>query len=95
VLARTRWYPGWVYAARAGLAPAKITQIADALAALDAANPDHRRILRNAHMTAVIPSTDKDFDTVRALWQQVGAVQPGCISHNPPSPNPSPGGQEE
>ncbi len=94
VLARTPWYPGWVYAARAGLAPEKIGQIAGALAALDADNPDHRRILRYAHMTAVIPSTDEDFDKVRDLWQQVGTVQPGCIPKEAPASDRPPGRQE-
>ncbi len=78
VLAHTQWYPGWVYAARAELAPEIVTVIARALTALDNNNPDHRGILEKAHMTGVIPATDQDFNTIRELWHQVGTVQYRC-----------------
>ena len=80
VLARTQWYPGWVYAARADLDPDVVASVAKALTALDTGNPDHLRILNNAHMTGIIPSTDQDFDTVRELWHRVGTLQHRCAA---------------
>jgi len=80
VLARTQWYPGWVYAARTDLDPATIASVAAAMTALDVDNPEHRRILENAHMTAITPATDRDFDTVRELWHRVGTVQHRCAA---------------
>jgi phosphate/phosphite/phosphonate ABC transporter binding protein len=80
VLARTQWYPGWVYAARADLDPAILRLVAAALTALDGDNPEHLRILEKAHMTAITPATDQDFDTVRELWHRVGDVQNRCAA---------------
>jgi phosphonate transport system substrate-binding protein len=82
VLARTPWYPGWVYAARAGLDPAKVALVARALTALDDTNDDHHRILNQAHITGVISSSDSDFDAVRALWHRVGTVRQPCTAPN-------------
>ena len=86
VLARTQWYPGWVYAARNDLDPATISLVVEAMTALDDGNPEHRRILENAHMTAITPATDRDFDTVRELWQRVGNVQYRCAAPAVPDP---------
>jgi phosphonate transport system substrate-binding protein len=94
VLARTQWYPGWVYAARADLAPDVIASVTRALTALDAGNPDHLRILKNAHMAGIIPSTDQDFDTVRELWQQVGTVQHRCAQPVASAPSGVSGNQD-
>ena len=94
VLARTQWYPGWVYAARADLDPMIIASLAKALTALDARNPDHLRILKNAHMTGIIPSTDQEFDTVRELWQRVGTVPHRCAAPDAPNPTAAPGDQD-
>ena len=80
VLARTQWYPGWVYAARTDLDPDVIASVAKALTALDASNPDHLRILKNAHMTGIIASTDQDFDAVRELWHRVGTTPYRCAA---------------
>jgi len=91
VLARTQWYPGWVYAARADLDPMIIASLTKALTALDARNPEDRRILENAHMTGIIPSTDRDFDAVRELWQRVGTVQHQCAASGASSPPAVPG----
>jgi len=78
VLARTPWYPGWVYSARAGLDPAVVDAIRAALIDLNPAQPDERRILENAHITAIIPSQDADYDPVRRLWETVGAAATAC-----------------
>jgi phosphonate transport system substrate-binding protein len=67
VLARTRWYPGWVYAARRDL-PAEIVEtIKQALVKVDYSNNHHRRMLEAANIVGIIPSEDKDFDPVRQL----------------------------
>ena len=84
VLARTQWYPGWVFAARRDLAPDTTAMIAKALTGLDASRSDHHRILQKAHMTDIIPSTDRDFDTVRDLWARVGYAQHSCAAVGDP-----------
>jgi phosphonate transport system substrate-binding protein len=67
VIANTRWYPGWVYAARADLDPGIVEKIKSALVKLDFNHKDNRPILEAADFIAVIPSDDKDFDSVREL----------------------------
>ncbi len=71
VLAYSRWYPGWVYAARRGLDPAIVDKIKQALLALNMDNADHATILKKAGFIAVIPAKDEDFDPVRRLAQVV------------------------
>ena len=80
ILARTEWYPGWVYAARVGLDPAKVAALTAAMSALDGRNPDHRGILQKAHMAAIIAASDRDFDSVRELWARVGTAQHRCAA---------------
>jgi phosphonate transport system substrate-binding protein len=87
VLARTERYPGWVYAARADLDPAKVAAVARALIALDNTNADGHRILSYAHMTGIIASTDRDFDSVRDLWRRVGAARQRCSTLAVPDPS--------
>jgi phosphonate transport system substrate-binding protein len=72
VLDVSRWYPGWVYAARKGLDPEIVRKIRDAMIALDITLPTHRPILENAGLTAIIPSQDTDFNPVRRLAEMVG-----------------------
>ncbi len=76
VIGRTDWYPGWVYAARAGLAPAIVRRIGQALNALDRGDPEARDILDRAQMTAIVTADDSDFDPVRYLWTRVGEGRP-------------------
>ncbi|HAA03071.1 MAG TPA: phosphonate ABC transporter substrate-binding protein [Syntrophobacteraceae bacterium] len=71
VLAHSRWYPGWLYAARRGLDPAIVERIKQALFALDINNAEHRPILEKAGFIAVIPAGDDDFSSVRRLAQIV------------------------
>jgi phosphonate transport system substrate-binding protein len=71
VLAHSRWYPGWVYAARRGLDPVIQTKIKQALLALDMKNPDHRKILEQARFTGILPATDNDYEAVRRLAESV------------------------
>jgi phosphonate transport system substrate-binding protein len=82
VLARSQWHPGWVYAARAGLDPAKVQAVVQAMTALDRENPDHRRILENAHITGIIAAHDREFDSVRELWSRVGPMQHRCAARS-------------
>lgn len=71
VLAHSRWYPGWVYAARRGLDPGILEKVKQALLALDINNPDHKPILEKAGFVAVIPAQDSDFHIVRQLAEFV------------------------
>lgn len=72
VVANTRWYPGWVYAARKDLAPEIVEKIKKALLKLDYKNKDYKPILRAADIMGIIPSDDRDFDPVRKLAAKLG-----------------------
>jgi len=67
VIANTRWYPGWVFAARKGLAPEVTGKINEALCGLDSGDPKQKEILTSADIFGIIPAGDKDFDAVRNL----------------------------
>lgn len=67
VLARTRAYPGWLFAARRGLDEGVVDKIARAMFALDPANQEHAAILGAAGLKGIIPARDQDFDPVREL----------------------------
>ena len=71
VLANTRRYPSWVYAARKGLDPDAVEAVKQALLDLDPDIPAHRRMLEMAHFQGIIPATDADFDSIRRLTDQV------------------------
>ncbi|MFZ5452069.1 MAG: phosphate/phosphite/phosphonate ABC transporter substrate-binding protein [Thermodesulfobacteriota bacterium] len=71
ILAHSRWYPGWVYAARQGFAPDILAKIKKALLALDIKNPEHRKILEMARFTGVVPASDADYEAVRRLAASV------------------------
>lgn len=73
VLAFSKWYPGWVYAARKGLDPGTLDKIKQALLALNWNNPEHRLILERAGFVGVTPAQDRDFDPVRQLADMVAA----------------------
>ncbi len=72
VLAESRHYPGWVYAARSGLDPAVVSALASAMFALDPTVPEQARILDAARFQSIIPSTDADFDPIRDLVAKLG-----------------------
>jgi phosphonate transport system substrate-binding protein len=69
VLAYSRWYPGWVYAARRGLDPAVVAKIKRALLALNINNPEQKNILQKAGFVRIISAQDQDFNPVRRLAQ--------------------------
>jgi phosphonate transport system substrate-binding protein len=72
VLAETRAYPGWVYAARQGLDPEVVDAVAQALLRLDPNDPDDAVILAAAGFLGVIPASDSDYDPVRKLIRDLG-----------------------
>lgn len=72
VIADTRWYPGWVYAARADMEPEIVEKIKKAFLKLDYDQNEHNRILETADIIGIISSEDQDFDPVRELAAQVG-----------------------
>ena len=78
VVGRTAWYPGWVYAARADLAPQTVALVRKALLALDGEDPAQREILEQARFKAIVASNDREFDPVRALWRRAGNEWSGC-----------------
>jgi len=76
VLAYSRWYPGWVYAARRGLDPVSLEKIKKALLALNIKTPEHKAILEKAGFVAVIPAQDGDFNAVRRLAETLDSGGP-------------------
>ena len=72
ILAHTRPYPSWVYAARKGLDQQIIKKIANAMFALDKNSPQTASILYRAKIAGIISAKDSDFDPVRSLMQRIG-----------------------
>lgn len=72
VLAYTPWYPGWLFAARAGLDGDIVESIRRAFIKLDDTVPEHHQILSQAGFTGIISSTNRDYDPVRRLVLQLG-----------------------
>lgn len=72
VLAETRPYPGWVYAAREGLDPTVIGVIAKAMFALNTGVVGGEDILETAGMRGIIAAMDADYDPVRKLAYKLG-----------------------
>jgi len=72
VLAETPPYPGWVYAARQGLAPEIVTTLASAMFALDQGESNDQDILEAAGMRGIIPAEDADYNKVRVLAYKLG-----------------------
>lgn len=71
VLARTRAYPEWFFAARKGLDQGTVDKIAQAMFALNPANPEHAAILEAAGLKGIIPAKDQDLDPVRELARKL------------------------
>ena len=72
VVANSRWYPGWVYAARKDMPPEVVKTIKTALLKLDYNNKFYKQILEAADIMGIIPSDDKDFHLVRKLSAKLG-----------------------
>lgn len=67
VLAFSPWYPGWVYAGRKDLDPDIVNTIKSAMLMLDFEDPEDKVILEKANFVKIVPSEDKDFDSIREL----------------------------
>ena len=67
ILAETRAYPGWVYAARKDLDPEIVDKIAKAMFALTMKNKKDAVILEAARIRGIIPATDADYNPIRDL----------------------------
>jgi phosphonate transport system substrate-binding protein len=74
ILATTKHYPGWVYAARKGLDPQKVQTIKQALCALDPEQPGQAEILSQAHIQRIVPARDQDYEPIRELAAKVGVT---------------------
>jgi phosphonate transport system substrate-binding protein len=74
VVANSRWYPGWVYAARKDLSSEIVEKIKQAFFKLNFSRKEHRQILQTARIMGVIPSVDKEFNPVRRLAANLGMV---------------------
>jgi len=67
ILAETRPYPGWVYAARKGLEPEIVDKIAQAMFTLSMEDEKDAVVLEAANMRGIIPAKDTDYDSVHDL----------------------------
>lgn len=67
ILAETRPYPGWVYAARKGLDPEIIEKMTSVMFGLSMDNKEDAIILEAAKIRGIIPATDSDYDSIREL----------------------------
>lgn len=72
ILATTRAYPSWVYAARKGLDPKIVKSLAGAMFKLSPDDPDQKEILDRAGIKGIIPARDSDYDPVRELLARLG-----------------------
>ncbi|MCK4759569.1 MAG: phosphonate ABC transporter substrate-binding protein, partial [Candidatus Aminicenantes bacterium] len=52
---------------RKGLDPVVLDKIRSAMLKLDFSDPEHKAILEKAKFVKIVPSEDKDFDTIREL----------------------------
>ena len=72
VLAESKAYPGWVYAARAGLSREIPERLGKAMFALSMDRPEDAVILQTAGMRGIIPASDADYGAVRSLAEKLG-----------------------
>ncbi len=72
VIANSRWYPGWVYAARTGLPKETSDKIKAALLKLDPKESASQTILDAAHFAKIINSHDLEFESVKELSVKIG-----------------------
>lgn len=72
IVAETKRYPSWVYAARKGLDPKIKNLIANAMFKLSMDNPEQAEILKQAGMRGIIPAKDSDYDSIRELMAKLG-----------------------
>ena len=76
VLGSSKAYPGWLFVARKGLPANVVASISKALFSLAMDDPGQAPILTAAHIKAVIPARNADYDPVRELVERLaGATQ--------------------
>ncbi|OEU68758.1 MAG: phosphonate ABC transporter substrate-binding protein [Desulfovibrio sp. S3730MH75] len=71
IVAETKSYPSWVYAARKDLNPKIKELIANAMFNLSMNNQQQAKILKQAGMRGIIPAKDSDYDSVRILIEKL------------------------
>lgn len=72
IIAETKPYPGWVYAARKGLDPKIVRKISYAMFKMNMSDTAQATILEQAGMKGIIPAQDSDYDSVRDLTKKLG-----------------------
>ncbi|HAS87755.1 MAG TPA: phosphonate ABC transporter substrate-binding protein [Desulfovibrio sp.] len=72
IVAETKTYPGWVYAARKGLSEKVVNKIQYCMFRMSMEDPEQAAILYQAGMRGIIPAQDSDYDTVRTLTNKLG-----------------------
>ncbi len=72
IVAETKTYPGWVYAARKGLSEKVVNKIQYCMFRMSMEDPEQAAILYQAGMRGIIPAQDSDYDTVRNLTNKLG-----------------------
>ncbi|SDL06805.1 phosphonate transport system substrate-binding protein [Maridesulfovibrio ferrireducens] len=72
VIAETKPYPGWVYAARKDLDPNIKELIANAMFKLSMNDPEQAEILKQAGIRGIIPAQDDDYNSIRTLTEELG-----------------------
>ncbi len=86
VLGRSKAYPGWLFAARQGLAPEVVEAVSRALFSLSMNSPLDAPILEAAHIQAVIPARDAEYEPVRELVARLEAdLARGRVPHQAPT----------
>jgi phosphonate transport system substrate-binding protein len=85
VRAHTRWYPGWVFAAKRGLDEQTVSAIQGALCRLEARSKQYPEILEAADVVGIIPAEDKDFTGLRehadTLGMNLAQLGPLALKH--------------
>ncbi|WP_031479429.1 phosphate/phosphite/phosphonate ABC transporter substrate-binding protein [Maridesulfovibrio frigidus] len=76
VVAETKPYPSWVYAARKDLDPKIIELISNAMFNLSMNKQDQSEILKQAGMRGIISAKDSDYDSIRVLIEKLGLSSP-------------------
>lgn len=79
VIARTNWYPGWVFSAGGRLDSETVKMLQTSFASLDPRIPEEKTVLDAARLVRIIPAKDMEFDPVRRLLVEIG-VDPGAIA---------------
>lgn len=72
IIAETKSFPGWVYAARKGLSDKIINKIKYSMFRMSMDNQEQAAILYQAGMRGILPAQDSDYNSVRRLTEELG-----------------------